>query len=144
MARTQTVGEEKFYARIDTSGEHHIWNGTSNHSYKGLTYKPQRLIWILTYGPVPKDKIIYITCDEPRCMNVKHLDVAFRGEMKKTRLLEMDNLGKIPLKKLTEENVLEIRELYSRGIVQSELAREFKVSQNQISLIVNRKQWKGI
>lgn len=47
--------------------------------------------------------------------------------------------------KLTEANVLEIRERYaSGGIFQRELAAEFSVSRMAVSHIVNRKLWKHI
>jgi len=47
-----------------------------------------------------------------------------------------------PRHKLSEEQVLEIRELYRDGIMsQSEIAKKYGVSQCRVSLIVNRKSW---
>lgn len=43
--------------------------------------------------------------------------------------------------KLSETEVLEIRKLYSRGIRQVDLARQFGVGQTQISNVVTRKSW---
>lgn len=43
--------------------------------------------------------------------------------------------------KLTDEQVREIRERYSRGEVQTALARAFGVNQTTISLIVRRNGW---
>lgn len=45
---------------------------------------------------------------------------------------------------LTEEMVLEIRELYRNGMTQTEIAAKFPVTQSSVSLIVLRKQWKHI
>ena len=47
--------------------------------------------------------------------------------------------------KLSEEQVLEIRRLYSSGnYIQSELAKMFNIYENHISLIINKKFWKHI
>jgi hypothetical protein len=47
--------------------------------------------------------------------------------------------------KLTEQQVLEIRELYSSGnYYQTELSRKFNVSQRLICKIINRKTWTHI
>jgi len=45
---------------------------------------------------------------------------------------------------LTEENVIEIRDLYESGIFQKELALRFGVSQSVISIIVLKQGWKHI
>lgn len=45
--------------------------------------------------------------------------------------------------KLTSEEVDEIRDLYAQGyMLQKELAREFGISQPEVSRIVNKKRWK--
>jgi DNA-binding MarR family transcriptional regulator len=46
--------------------------------------------------------------------------------------------------KLTEEQVIEIRELYKNGSLQKELQEKFKLSQSQISGIVTYKSWKFV
>ena len=43
--------------------------------------------------------------------------------------------------KLTAEQVLEIRHLAERGVFQKEIARDFGISQPQVSDIFNRKCW---
>jgi DNA-binding Lrp family transcriptional regulator len=47
--------------------------------------------------------------------------------------------------KLTDDDVIKIRELYATGKYrQKELAIDFNVTQEQISNIVNRRQRKGV
>lgn len=46
--------------------------------------------------------------------------------------------------KLTDDMVIEIRMRHANGDMQSRLAREYGVSHQQISLIVNRKTWKHV
>lgn len=56
-----------------------------------------------------------------------------------------DNKGiNSPTHKLTENNVLGIRDLYLNGLTQKEIGLIYEVSQKQISLIVNSKQWKNL
>jgi hypothetical protein len=76
-------------------------------------------------------------CD--RSHNIKH---AYQIGLKKP----IDTKGqKNGNSKLTQQQVLEIRELYSSGnYSQKELSKKFNVSQNLIGLIINRKLWKHI
>lgn len=46
--------------------------------------------------------------------------------------------------KLTEEQVREIRYLYSLGLTQMELGKKFNVHFSNISLIIHRKNWKRL
>lgn len=46
--------------------------------------------------------------------------------------------------KLTEEDVLQIRERYANGETQTAIAKDFPVTQSSISLIVLRRKWKHI
>jgi|TARA_B110000503_G_scaffold39066_1_gene64279 predicted DNA-binding protein YlxM (UPF0122 family) len=49
-----------------------------------------------------------------------------------------------PRSKLTAEQVLQIRELYSKGFSSNVIARNFKVSTWNIEEIVKRKTWTHI
>lgn len=49
-----------------------------------------------------------------------------------------------PRAKLTEQDVLDIRWLYSMGVLQRELALIFNMGQSQIGNITSRKQWSHI
>jgi hypothetical protein len=73
-------------------------------------------------------------CD--RSYNMRHAD----------KMGLRNNKGeKHKLSKLSEQQVLEIRELYSTGnYTQKELGEKFGVSQNQISYIINKKKWNHI
>lgn len=51
---------------------------------------------------------------------------------------------KNPAAKLTEKEVLEIREKHSKGICDTRLAKEYGVHHSNIYLIVTRKKWKHI
>jgi hypothetical protein len=56
-----------------------------------------------------------------------------------------EQLGKKnPSAKLSEHQVIDIRNLHNKGLTQTEIAKRFNVSQVNIGLIVNRKNWQHI
>ena len=46
--------------------------------------------------------------------------------------------------KLKEEDVVEIRRLYNEGWTQKNIAKKFRISQTQVSRIVNGFDWKHV
>lgn len=48
------------------------------------------------------------------------------------------------MSKLTEDEVVEMRRMYSSGVRQYELVRLFKIDKRTVSLVVNNKMWKHI
>lgn len=90
-------------------------------------------------------------CDNPLCVNPDHL---FLGTMK-DNLADMTRKGrrrsnppkgsKNKQSRLTEEEVKEIRIIYSKGCVSHQnLADMYGVSKRNITVILNRKGWKHI
>ena len=90
------------------------------------------------------------TCDVPPCVNPDHLyegtatdnnrDTVRRGRHKYVSNFKGMPGEKHPMCKLTDKQVIEIRERYAAGgISQCALADEYGVVQSRISLIVNNK-----
>lgn len=90
------------------------------------------------------------SCDNPPCFNLRHLlwgthgdnvqDSYDRGRKQPIKLLGEAS----PNAKLTESQVLEIRDLLRQGLKQRELAKKFSVSQHTICQINQRKIWAHI
>ena len=113
--------------------------------------KSHRVAWTLTKGEIPSGLLVLHKCDNPVCVNPEHLflgtyqdnmddmvekgrDVKIAGEFGETHHSA----------KLTEEDVLEIRNLKKKGVKAKVLAEHYGVHQVTISSIVRKHTWKHI
>jgi hypothetical protein len=109
------------------------------------TYSAHRLAWsIANSRDIPSGKMICHTCDNPSCVNPKHLylgtgfdnnsDTVVRGRANR-KTGEQCSWAK-----LTEQDVLAILESKEKQVI---LARRYKVSQSHISHLKSckRKLW---
>ena len=150
--------EERFWSKVEKTDN--CWEWTSWKDYKGYgkisNGNQQRfahhIAWELTHGPIPDGLCVLHHCDNPSCVNPDHLFIGTVADnnadmWKKGRGVlpprsKMAHPGaKNGAAKLTRQKVLEIRHKYSNGITQSELSRQFGVSQKQIGRIVHRENW---
>jgi len=140
---------------IDIKGEDDCWEWLGhlvrgNYGSFGINkkyYRSHRLAYTETYGPIPEGMFILHKCNNPKCCNPKHL---YAGTQK-DNMEQCKNDGRVAMgekhykSKLTEENVLKIRSLYSTGnYYQRELGKIFGVGDITISDITRRKTWKYI
>ena len=117
-----------------------------------------RIVWAITFGPIPPGKFVCHSCDNRKCANAKHLFLGTNRDnildaSRKGRLATGDRNGSRlhpdlllrgadnPAAKLTAVDVKRIRRMNHDGYSQSELARAYAVSQSNISLIVRRLKW---
>jgi hypothetical protein len=100
--------------------------------------------------PIRKGYLACHTCDVRACINPDHLyegtvtdnnrDTVRRGRHKYVSNFKGMPGEKHPMCKLTDKQVIEIRERYAAGgISQYALADEYDVTQSRISLIINNK-----
>ena len=98
-------------------------------------------------GKIPKGKYILHNCDNPSCVNPKHLRIGSQKEnIVECSIKDRISFGiKRPNSKLTDENVLKIRKLYATSeISQMKLAQKFNVSQRNIFNILHNVRWKRV
>lgn len=149
----------RFWAKVaidHTPGACWLWTaGTQGGGYGafvigGLTRKAHRVSYELHKGPLPPGAHVLHACDRPACVNPDHL----RAGTQQENTADMDARGRRGVVdsrgvkngrvKLTESDVLAIRARAARGGRQVDLAREYKVSEASVSLIVSRKNWRHI
>lgn len=152
---------ENFWAKVDKKGPDECWEwtgalfrlGYGNVRFNGKPRSAHRVSWEINNGPIPKGKgyqgmCVCHKCDNPACVNPNHLFLATHQEnmqdaLRKGRLSIRQGV-KHHKAKLTNQQVLEIRDRQGTGASQTELGKEYGVCQAVISCIQLRKTWKHI
>jgi hypothetical protein len=139
---------ERFWIRVDKSGGPKacwFWKGSITGSGYGEVWRGNkahlchRVVWERTHEAIPKGYFVCHHCDVRDCVNPDHL---FCGTAK-DNVRDCYNKGRHPKNgyrsRLTDEQVVEIKRLRAKGVLQSSLATRFNVDQSHISRIVNGK-----
>lgn len=149
--------ESRFWAKVDKTNECWTWVGARNsrgYGWIGVgnkkTKAAHRLSWELSFGPIPSGYCICHKCDNPSCVNPKHL---FLGSLS-DNMNDMVSKGRHPyrkgeqvlhLAKLTEDVVRQLREEYdAKPFNMSTKARELGLHPNTISSIIRGETWRHV
>lgn len=113
-----------------------------------------RLAWEISNGrSVPNGMCICHSCDNPICVNPKHLwagthkdNMNDRERKKRNKLPSHNNRGSNNgMSKLKEEDIIRMRFLFDTGIKKPfELAKEYNIAWSAAANIVKRKSWRHI
>lgn len=120
--------------------------------------RAHRAMYRLAKGEIPQSILVMHGCDNPSCVNSRHLTLGTHAEnmqdmWRKGRAKQftgiakvVDNRGERHAKaKLSESNVLAIREEHRCGnVTLTELALKHEVSRQTVSEIVSRITWRHI
>lgn len=124
--------------------------GYGQFSVRGKKYATHRLSYELTHGEIPNGLFVCHHCDNPPCCNPEHLFLGTNQDNVRDMWAKGRGVNYVARgedhsnSKLTNMQVDEIRKRYAIGESnQSELAREFKVSQGLIWQIVMNNYRKG-
>jgi hypothetical protein len=163
---------EKFEKYVTKQKGCWLWSGTRNRGGYGYFHINRRCVlahrasWVIHFGEIPNGLCVLHKCDNPECTRPSHLFLGTRQD----NMIDMDQKGRrkpspsygddngsrtkperLPIgerngsAKLTTEEVLEIREIFARGIkTKSELAASYDVSPMNIAHIVNRQIWRHV
>lgn len=157
--------EEKFWEKVNIKNEDDCWDwkahidsrGYGKIRFNGIYTPAHRVSWILHYQEIPEGLFVCHKCDNPSCVNPKHLFLGTNAD----NMLDMWNKDRHPIinmgrpshtmigiknvnAKLSIDDVKNIRELYTSGISQDEISIMYKVQKPAIWKIVHRKTWKHI
>ena len=81
------------------------------------------------------------SCDNPRCVNPEHL----RFDTRQSNVREMYERGRAPRQgRLSDQDVVLIRMRRAAGARQKDLARDFGITDGQVSMIVRGKRWPNV
>jgi len=146
--------DQLFWEKVKKGNEDDCWEwiagkargGYGEFGIKRKIYMAHKISWELVNGEVPDNLCVLHKCDNPACVNPKHLFLGTRIEnnndkVTKGRQAKGEKHG---MSKLNEEQVRKIRELYLTGnYSQSKLGQLFNVQEAAIQKIVNYKTWKS-
>jgi len=150
--------EERFWPKVDIRGPDECWEwlaGKMGEGYGVITQgrydegkrRAHRVAWELTFGPIPDGLHVCHHCDNPGCINPAHLFLGNDAEnmadsVRKGRSARGERNRHA---KLTEEQVISIREEHARGnVTHMELAGKYGVTFGNIGYIVRRETWRHI
>jgi DNA-binding transcriptional regulator YiaG len=141
---------ERFWSKVDKSGECWIWTAFRSKGYgmfqlKGKAEGAHRIAYTLAYGPIPEGMFVCHACDNPPCVRPDHLWLGTIQDNNRDR----DQKGradydgeKNPHAKLTQAQVDDIRYLYETGnYTRQALADTYGISVSTIDNITYYNNW---
>jgi hypothetical protein len=143
---------ERFWSKVNKNGANECWewiackcHGYGYIVFEGKSVRAHRLSWIFEFGPIPKDKIVCHSCDNPACVNPKHLFLGSWKDNSQDAHKKGRTKNEFIPHKLTESDVLAIRKKYIPYKYSCrKLAQEYSVAHSMIWLIIKKKTWKYI
>jgi hypothetical protein len=109
-----------------------------------------RVSYELFIGPIPEGLLVCHRCDNPPCINPMHLFLGTIADnnadkVSKGRQAQGEKLSLAIPRKLNEESVREIRQLYSTGnFTQQQIADRYGITFSNVSMIVRRETWRHV
>ncbi len=130
-----------------------IWQGgkLNGYGFIQINYKrlyAHRLSYMIHKGDIPKGLLVCHSCDNPICVNPGHLWLGTKSDNSKDMWSKQRNVVVCgehhPHAKLTEDDVVKIRQLSMQGLLNREIAAIFNVHLTRIDAIKRHKSWKHV
>ena len=146
--------QKSFWSKVEKTDGCWNWLGSHSNGYGMVRNKnfptkllrANRVAYVLTHFEVPDDLYVCHSCDNPLCVNPKHLWLGTNGDNTrdakvKGRFKGINSGERNGMTNLTTADVKKIRERVACGAVQCKIAEEYSVSHQCISRIIAGKRW---
>lgn len=142
----------RFWAKVQRAGPDDCWIWLSSRNRKGYgTFwlsgcrSAHRVSYEMAYGPIPDGMMLLHSCDNPPCVNPRHLSPGTNSDNQrdsavKGRHVSLRGDGGNAAK-LTVGDVREIKAALGEGMSGVELARRYGVTDGAISHIKTGFHW---
>lgn len=154
--RTAKDAFESYMGKLEQTDECIHWRGPiAKRGYGSLSFggsanrilkRAHRVSYELFNGQLADDEVVRHTCDNPPCVNPRHLIAGTPADNIRDKVLRnRQSRGTDRYNaKLDEDRVREIRKLYDQGVSQKNLAERYSVSTHAIHSVVHRRSWKHV
>ena len=148
MGRPSIPYNERFWAKVDQRGPDECWPWLAQRMPNGYARfgdeVASRASWKVHHGAIPDGQCVLHSCDggSQGCVNPKHLYLGTR--LKNAQDMKERGRAYSPGKKLTEDDVVQIRAELADGAKIWDLAKRFDVHILTISRIRSGRTWKGV
>jgi HNH endonuclease len=143
----------RFNAKIQKTDSCWIWtrsldtHGYGQFGFRGKTRLAHRLAWEINHGPIPVGLFVCHRCDNPRCVNPKHLFLGTNRDnlddaRAKGRLIGKHTRGEAhPKARFTNNQICFIR---SAKMTAEALSKQFGCFVSTINKIRQKQTWRHI
>lgn len=138
--------EAYFWYFVATGDGNSCWlwtRATQNKGYglmwwtDGKLWLVHRLAWMLTNGPIAKGLMVCHRCDNPLCVRPSHMFLGTQKDNMADMKAKLRERHPVPSsRKLTDDDVREIRRRHAAGERNADIARTMGMSPPPISRIV--------
>lgn len=149
--------KQRFFEKVSVKSKSECWPWVANTSPKGYgmigsgktKVGAHRVSWEIHKGSIPDGLQVLHKCDNPPCVNPRHLFLGTHGDNMRDMVEKHRNKDvkgeKNPMSKLNGCEVLKIRRRRKKfGETLRSLATDFGISKSNVSFIVRNESWTNL
>lgn len=132
----------RFWSKVSKTKDCWLWlayktkKGYGKFYLNGHNHRAHRVAYYLTHGKWPQHQALH-TCDNPSCVRPSHI---YDGTPKQNTKDMMSRNRQNNSTKLSNEDVLTMRKLFSQGVKCGPLAIQFNVTESWVWNLVHNKK----